>query len=53
MQSEFRSLVGQLMHYATKIAPECGFAVDHFARHMDSLGEQHWKAMERIGGRVS
>ena len=43
---EYRSLVGQTMFYSTKIFPECAVANDQLARHIQNIGEEHWKATE-------
>jgi hypothetical protein len=47
---EYRSLIGKLLFYGTKIGPDCAFANGQLARHMQNPGEQHWKAMERMIG---
>ena len=47
---QYRSILGKLMFYVTKISPECSFATGQLAQHMHNPGEQHWKAMERIIG---
>jgi hypothetical protein len=39
----YRSIVGKIMYYATKIAPEICNAVRE-------PGEDHWKALERCVG---
>jgi hypothetical protein len=38
------------MYYATKIAPEICNAVRELAGHLSTLGEDHWKALERCVG---
>ena len=48
--SEYRSILGKLMFYVTKISPECSFACGQLARQMHSPGEKHWEAMGRIIG---
>jgi hypothetical protein len=46
----YRSIVGKLMYYATKIAPEICNAVRELAGHLSNPGEAHWKALERCVG---
>ena len=50
MLDEYRSLVGKLLFYVVKIAPDCANAVRDLARHMANPGPLHWKAMERVVG---
>ena len=50
MLDEYRSMIGKLLFYGTKIAPECAFANGQLARHMQNPGEEHWKALERMVG---
>ena len=45
-------MIGKLMFYTTKIAPECSYAVGQLARHMQNPGKQHWKALGRAVGYV-
>ena len=47
-QPEYRSVLGKLMFYVTKLSPECSFACGQLARQMHNPGEDHWKAMGRI-----
>ena len=47
---EYRSILGKIMFYMTKIGPECSFAVGQLARHMHNPGETHWEAMKRTVG---
>jgi hypothetical protein len=43
----YRSIVGKIMYYATKIAPEICNAVRELAGHLVSNpGTEHWKALE-------
>ena len=49
-QAEYRSVLGKLMFYVTKISPECSYACGQLARHMHCPGEQHWDAMGRLIG---
>ncbi len=48
--AEYRSILGKIMFYVTKIGPECGFACGQLARHMHNPGNEHWMAMERMVG---
>ena len=50
MLEEYRSLVGKLMYYVVKVAPDCANATRDLARYMKNPGPEHWKAMERIVG---
>jgi hypothetical protein len=47
---EYRSIVGKLMYYMCKIAPELSNAVRELASHMTNPGLPHWKALERCVG---
>jgi hypothetical protein len=49
---EYRSIVGKLMYYMTKIAPEICNATRELASHLSNPGEEHWKALERCVGYV-
>jgi hypothetical protein len=46
----YRYIVGKLMYYATKIAPEICNAVWELAGHLSNPGEDHWKSLERCVG---
>jgi hypothetical protein len=46
----YRSIVGKIMYYATKIAPEICNTVRELAGHLFNPGEEHWKALERSVG---
>ena len=48
----YRSLVGKLMFFSTKIGPKQANAVRDLSRHMSNPGEDHWKAMKRAVGFV-
>lgn len=50
MHGKYRSILGKIMFYVTKIAPECCFACGQLAQHMHNPGEEHWIAMERFVG---
>ena len=49
-QTEYRSILGKVMFYVTKISPECSYACGQLARQMHSPNQQHWDAMGRIVG---
>ena len=49
---QYRSILGKLMFYVSKISPECSFATGQLARNMHNPGEQHWEAMKRIIGYI-
>lgn len=46
----YRSIVGKVLYYATKIAPEMANAVRDLATHMSNPGTEHWKALGRAIG---
>jgi hypothetical protein len=46
----YRSIVGKIMYYATKIAPGICNAVRELAGRLSNPGEEHWKALERCVG---
>ena len=48
--SEYRSILGKLMFYVTKVSPECSFACGQLARQMHNPNKKHWEAMGRIVG---
>ena len=50
MLDEYRSLVGKLLFYVVKVAPDCANAVRDLARQMSNPGILHWKAMKRVVG---
>ena len=50
MLTEYRSLVGKLLYYTTKIGPEMSNAVRDLSSHMSNPGPEHWKALERCVG---
>ena len=47
---KYRSILGKVMFYITKISPECSFACGQLARHMHNPGQEHWNAMEKLIG---
>ena len=46
----YRSLVGKLLFYIVKVAPDCANVGRDLARHMANPGTGHWKAMGRMAG---
>jgi hypothetical protein len=46
----YRFIVGKIMYYATKIAPEICNAERELARHLSNPGEDHQEALERRVG---
>ena len=48
----YRSIVGKIMYYTTKIAPEVSNAVRELASHLTNPSEEHWKALERCVGYI-
>jgi len=50
--TEYRSIVGKLMYYMTKIGPELANAVWELAGQMVKPNKEHWKALERAVGYV-
>ena len=47
---EYRSIVGKLLYYMTKVAPEMANACRELSSHMSNPGPLHWKSIERIVG---
>ena len=50
MHDKYRSILGKLMFYVTKVSPECSFSCGQLARQMHNPGESHWNAMNRMIG---
>jgi hypothetical protein len=48
----YRSIVGKIMYYATKIAPEICNAVRELAGHLSNPGEDYWKALEKCASGI-
>ena len=46
----YRSIVGKIMYYATKIAPDVSNAARELATHLSNPGTEHWRALERCVG---
>ena len=47
---EYRSLVGQIMFFTTKICPKTGSVVRALSVHTTNPGVDHWKAMRQLVG---
>ena len=47
---DFRSLVGKVMFFSTKVCPKVGAAVRALSSHMSNPGESHWSSMKRLVG---
>jgi len=48
--AEYRSLVGKLLWYVKKVAPECTNAVRELSGFMDGPTQEHWRAIKRVFG---
>ncbi|MGB2452939.1 MAG: reverse transcriptase domain-containing protein, partial [Candidatus Poseidoniaceae archaeon] len=48
----YRSLVGKIMFFSTKICPKIGAAVRALSAHMSNPSQEHWKAMDRLVGYI-
>jgi hypothetical protein len=46
----YRSLVGKIMYYVTKISPETSNAARELSQFMSTPTRDHWKAMDRMVG---
>ena len=46
----YRSLVGKIMYYTTKIGPDIANAARELSGFMQSPNSSHWRAMERMVG---
>ena len=46
----YRSYLGRVMYYVTKLAPECSNASRELSQHMANPGPIHWEAMDRMIG---
>ena len=47
---KYRSMVGKLMFYGTKVCPKIVNATRELATHMSNPGEDHWKAVGHLVG---
>jgi hypothetical protein len=50
MLDEYRSLVGKLLYFVTKLQPQMSNAVRELSSHMSKPTKAHWKAAERCVG---
>ena len=50
--NKYRSFVGQLMWYTTKVGPNVGIASRELAVHMSHPGPEHWKALGHLIGYI-
>ena len=48
----YRTLVGTLMFYTTKVGLKQSNAVRNLSQHMENPGESHWVAMKRVVGHM-
>jgi hypothetical protein len=49
----YRSIVGKIMYYTTKVGPEVSNAARDLASHLSNPGTEHWKALERCVGYIT
>ena len=52
INSEYRTVLGKLIFYVTKVSPECSYACGQLACQIHNLNKSHWKAVGRIIGYV-
>jgi hypothetical protein len=50
MLDKYRSIVGKILYYTTKMAPDIGNAARELATHLSNPDEEHWKASEICDG---
>ena len=50
--TNYRSLVGKVMFYATKICPKIVNATRELATHMSNPNKEHWKFMDHLIGYI-
>jgi hypothetical protein len=50
MLEEYRPLVGKIMYYTTKLAPELSNAARELASHLSNPGEEHWIELGKCVG---
>ena len=48
----YRSIVGKIMHWTRKMAPETANAMRELTQHTKSPGAEHWEAVKRFVGYV-
>jgi hypothetical protein len=49
---EYRSIVGKIMYFATKLCPDVSNSARELASHLSNPGVEHWKALERCVGYI-
>ena len=49
---QYRSLVGQIIFFSTKVGVKTGAAIRSLSSFMSDLGPKHWKAMELLFGNL-
>jgi hypothetical protein len=49
-QTEYRQLVGKISFAVKKCVPDCANAVCDLCGHLESPGDEHWKALGRLVG---
>lgn len=47
---DYRSMIGKIMYYATKVGPKIVNAIRELATHMGCPGEEQWKALGHLVG---
>ena len=50
MIKKYRSIVGKLLYFSTKLGPDVTNAVRELSKHLSNPGQQHWEALERCVG---
>ena len=50
--TDFRSVLGKLLYYVTKVGPAMLNSVRELSSHMSMPGPDHWKAMSRVVGHL-
>jgi hypothetical protein len=50
--SEYRSIVGKVMFYASKLGPKLVCSSRELATHMSNPGEEHWKGIKHMVGHL-
>jgi hypothetical protein len=50
--SEYRSIVGKVMFYASKVGPNLVCSSQELATHMSNPGEEHWKGIKHMVGHL-
>ena len=50
LHGKYRSMVGKILYFVKKVSPICANACRELSQHLDSPGESHWCAVERLLG---